>query len=244
MNQEIIVCEKGAVRYGRDSVVFHALDVCLKAGGFYYLTGPSGSGKSTFLKLLYLGIPLVEGRLRILGEDVRFGRSTQRARLRQEMGIVFQDFKLLPHLTVVENVALALRIRGLSGEKSDSQARELLAWVGVEAGERFPQELSGGEQQRAVIARAVIARPRVIIADEPTGSLDEEVALKVMYLFEELHKLGTTVILATHHRDLTTAFPHDILSIQDQSIVQEGVSQTLDRPFSFSFGHHGGGVGV
>lgn len=221
MNQPVVSFEKVSVRYADDSILFSSLDLSLKSGEFYYLTGPSGSGKSTFLKLLYMAIYPFEGRLQILGEDVRGATQGQKARLRQEMGIVFQDFKLLDHLTVVENVALALRIRGLEGPKSEAQGRELLNWVGVEGVERSPSSLSGGEKQRVAIARAVITRPRILIADEPTGSVDDETALKIFYLFEELHKIGTTVIVATHNRDLVTAFPHVTLTLDGGRVITE-----------------------
>jgi cell division transport system ATP-binding protein len=160
----------------------------------------------------------------------------QKARLRQEMGIVFQDFKLLNHLTILENVALALRIRGLEGPKSGAQAHELLRWLGIEETDRLPSTLSGGEQQRVAIARAVITRPKFLIADEPTGSVDDETALKIFYLFQELYKIGTTVLVATHSHDLMTAFPYPAFRIEEGKVIVETPSRSpFTRSASFSF---------
>ena len=229
MGQPIIHMQDIGARYGTSAPVFSKLNLQVGEGDFYYLVGESGSGKTSLLRLLYLSLTPFQGTFSLLGEDLRgpaggqksggqkfSGRKfgAQKARLRQEMGIVFQDFKLLDHLTVLENVAVSLRIRGLEGKRSLAQAQELLAWLGIEKTACVPSALSGGEKQRVAIARAIIARPRLLIADEPTNNIDDETAVKVFYLFEELHKIGTTVILATHSHDLVTAFPYPALRLE------------------------------
>ena len=215
MQQACAIFEGVGAHYESGVSLFQDVNLTLLPGEFYFLTGQSGVGKSTFLKMLYLEFTPTQGRLNLLGSEARGLSHIRKAELRQQMGIVFQDFKLLDHLTVLENVALALRIRGLHGEKSKAQAKELLSWVGITSFERYPSSLSGGEKQRVAIARAVISRPRLLVADEPTGNMDEETAIKIFYLFEELYKIGTTVVLATHSHDLITAFPHPTLLIQD-----------------------------
>jgi len=231
MGQPIIHMQDIGARYGTSAPVFSKLNLQVGEGDFYYLVGESGSGKTSLLRLLYLSLTPFQGTFSLLGEDLRgpaggqksggqkfSGRKfgAQKARLRQEMGIVFQDFKLLDHLTVLENVAVSLRIRGLEGKRSLAQAQELLAWLGIEKTACVPSALSGGEKQRVAIARAIIARPRLLIADEPTNNIDDETAVKVFYLFEELHKIGTTVILATHSHDLVTAFPYPALRLEGE----------------------------
>jgi cell division transport system ATP-binding protein len=236
MSQAIVSLEKIGLRYASQSFLFKSLDLQLDSGGFYYLTGPSGSGKTTLLRMLYMGLPPSEGQLHLFGMNAKNLLAFQKARLRQEMGIVFQDFKLLNHLTILENVALALRIRGLEGPKSGAQAHELLRWLGIEETDRSPSTLSGGEQQRVAIARAVITRPKFLIADEPTGSVDDETALKIFYLFEELYKIGTTVLVATHSHDLMTAFPYPAFRIEEGKVIIETPSRSpFPRPASFSF---------
>ncbi|HCI48426.1 MAG: cell division ATP-binding protein FtsE [Alphaproteobacteria bacterium RIFCSPLOWO2_01_FULL_45_8] len=194
---------KGNVR------LFSKLNLDIIEGGFYFLTGLSGAGKSTLLKLIYMGIPPTSGHLSLFGEDLSRIVPHSIAHIRRKMGIVFQDFRLLPHLTTVENVALPLKVRGVDPRKARQQAKELLAWVGLEdVLNSFPHTLSGGQQQRAAITRAVMGKPKLLLADEPTGNVDEEAARKILYLFEELHKSGTTVILATHNRSFAKEFHH------------------------------------
>lgn len=208
--------------YGQHTMLFKDLSFVLEAGGFYFLTGPSGSGKSSLLKLLYLGLMPTLGHVKLFGRDTDTMRPSQRIKARQDIGIVFQDFKLLDHLSVIENVALPLRIRGLDGFKSREQAKELLKWVGVDCLDANPQVLSGGEKQRVAIARAVIARPKLLLADEPTGNVDDQSALKLFHLFEELHKIGTTILLATHHKQLVESFPYPSFQLQDGAITFHG----------------------
>lgn len=189
--------------------LFFKLNLDIAEGGFYFLTGLSGAGKSTLLKLIYLGLSPTSGHLSLFGEDVSRIRPDMIPLIRRKIGIVFQDFRLLPHLTTLENVALPLKVRGIEGRKARQQAKDLLAWVGLEdVLNSLPHTLSGGQQQRAAITRAVMGKPKLLLADEPTGNVDEEAARKILYLFEELHKSGTTIILATHNRSFAKEFHH------------------------------------
>lgn len=175
----------------------------LPAGSFYFLTGPSGAGKSTLLKLMYMGMRPTVGNIQLFGKDILHMPSNQLPRLRRRVGVVFQDFRLLPHLSIVENVALPLRLAGASEVQIHAHVPELLQWVGL--GDHLhakPLALSGGQQQRVAIARAVINRPALLLADEPTGNVDDEIGFRLMHLFVELNKLGTTVVIASHNKQL------------------------------------------
>lgn len=227
--QAVVTFDQVGLSYEREKTLFKGIDLVLEAGKFYFLTGSSGSGKSSFLKLIYAGLSPTWGKVTVFNRDSRTLSPAQRALLRQNIGIVFQDFKLMDHLTVIENVALPLRIRGLEGPKSRKQAKELLSWVGVEAFDAYPRSLSGGEKQRVAIARAVIARPKLLLADEPTGNVDEQSAVKLLYLFEELHKIGTTIVVATHNLDLISKLPHPTLYLQNKTLVM--MSSTFSSTF-------------
>lgn len=201
--QNISLTFKGNVR------LFSKLNLDITEGGFYFLTGLSGAGKSTLLKLIYMGLAPTSGHLSLFGENVSHINPDMVPLMRRKIGIVFQDFRLLPHLTTIENVALPLKVRGIDGRKARQQAKELLTWVGLEdVLNSFPHTLSGGQQQRAAITRAVMGKPKLLLADEPTGNVDEEAARKILYLFEELHKSGTTIVLATHNRSFAKEFHH------------------------------------
>lgn len=168
-------------------------------GSFHFLTGPSGAGKTTLLKLLYLDHLPKRGRLRLFGEDpATLGRADV-PRLRRRIGVVFQEFRLLDHMTVVQNIALPLRVAGHRLEDYHADVMELVKWVGLKARtEAYPRELSAGEKQRAAIARAVINSPDLILADEPTGNVDPEMGARILRLLIELNRLGKTVLIATH----------------------------------------------
>jgi cell division transport system ATP-binding protein len=193
-------------------------------GEFVYLTGPSGAGKSTILRLLSLAVRPMQGSLLLFGQHTRGLNYLARQQIRQRLGIVFQDFRLIEDMSILENVALPLKIRGLSTVKSLEQSAELLRWVGLQQVHRFPSSLSGGEKQRVAIARAVIARPKILLADEPTGNIDDETALKLFYLFEELHKVGTTIIFATHSHILMERFPHPVFEIRNGRIMSKNLT--------------------
>ena len=179
-------------------VTFHVLP-----GSFHFLTGPSGAGKSSLLRLLFMSLRPSRGLIFVFGENVADLPRPGRAALRRRIGIVFQDFRLLDHLTTWENVALPLRVMGKKESDYAEDVTDLLRWVGL--GERihaYPEILSGGEKQRAAIARAVITRPELLLADEPTGNVDPAIGNRLLRLFVELNRLGTSVILATHDYSL------------------------------------------
>ena len=192
-----------ALRYDGGGDVLRDVSFHLRPGSFHFLTGPSGSGKTSLLRLLFMSIQPTRGNIQILGQDASRIIPAKRANLRRRIGIVFQDFRLLDHLTTWENVALPLRVTGkhLSDYKED--VTDLLQWVGL--GDRmhsFPHVLSGGEKQRAAIARAVINKPELLLADEPTGNVDPQMARRLLRLFIELNRLGTSVVIATHDHQL------------------------------------------
>ncbi len=215
--------EAVGLRYQRSGVrmatsaepeVLHDIDFALQPGGFRWLLGPSGSGKTSLLRLLYLAVRPTRGRLILLDTDVTKAPRQALPALRQRIGVVFQDFRLLPHLSAFDNVALPLRIAGRSEGQIRADVGELLRWVGLSRHlEARPATLSGGEQQRVAIARAVIARPALLLADEPTGNLDDGQAERLMQLFKEMNRIGTTVIVATHNETLVARHPATALRI-------------------------------
>jgi len=195
--------ENVGMRYGAGPEVLRDVSFMLEAGSFTFLTGLSGAGKTTLLKLIYVAEPPSRGLITLFGRDLATARRSEFPALRRRIGVVFQDFRLLDHLSAFDNVALPLRIAGVRAADYAHDVEELLTWVGL--GDRMqarPPTLSGGEQQRVAIARAVVARPDLLIADEPTGNVDAEIGDRLIRLFAELNRLGTTVLIATHDRAL------------------------------------------
>jgi cell division transport system ATP-binding protein len=198
--------ENVGMRYGGGPEVLRDVSFDLTAGAFTFLTGLSGAGKTTLLKLISLAEPPSRGLITLFGEELATAKRRDLPALRRRIGVVFQDFRLLSHLSAYDNVALPLRLAGKREADYTKDVRELLSWVGL--GDRLtarPATLSGGEQQRVAIARAVVARPDLLIADEPTGNVDPEMGAKLIRLFAELNRLGTTVLIATHDRALVEA---------------------------------------
>jgi cell division transport system ATP-binding protein len=188
--------------------VLRDLSFTLSEGVFRWLLGPSGAGKTSLLRLMYLAARPTRGRLSILGADVANMPRRRLPRLRRRIGVVFQDFRLLTHLSAFDNVALPLRLAGRPEGQVRADVGEMLRWVGLaKKTTARPQELSGGEQQRVAIARAVVVRPSLLLADEPTGNLDEVQAERLMQLFKEMNRLGTTVVVATHNDALVSRHP-------------------------------------
>jgi len=203
----VVRFENVGLRYGLGPEVLRDLSFSIDPHSFQFLTGPSGAGKSSLLRLLYLARKPTRGLITMFGQDVATLSKDALAGLRRRVGIVFQDFRLLEHMTTYENVALPLRVLGKDEASYREEVIELLRWVGL--GERMlalPPILSGGEKQRAAIARAVIARPQLLLADEPTGNVDPVLARRLLRLFVELHKSGTAVIIATHDIALMDLF--------------------------------------
>lgn len=204
----IIEFENIGLRYGADAEVLCDISVSLATGGFYFLTGASGAGKTSLLRLLYLAQRPSRGVLKLFGEDVVMMHRSRLPGFRRRIGVVFQDFRLVPHLSSYDNVALPLRLAGLGEREIADPVEEMLAWVGLDTrAHALPASLSGGEQQRVAIARAVIGRPDILVADEPTGNVDPEMAKRLMGLFEALNRLGTTIVIATHDLPLISMIP-------------------------------------
>jgi len=205
--------------------VVRDLSFSVEAQSFQFLTGPSGAGKTTLLRLMLLSLKPTRGIIRIFGQDASTLDKDAITALRRRVGVVFQDFRLLDHLTTYENVALPLRVMGRSETGYRAEVVELLRWVGL--GERMnalPAVLSGGEKQRAAIARALIGRPELLLADEPTGNVDPGLARRLLRLFVELHKSGTAVVIATHDLALMDQF-----SEARRLVVGDGRLQVFDR---------------
>ena len=209
----IVQFENVGLRYGAQDgglggETLSDVSFTLNSGAFYFLTGASGAGKTSLLKLLYLAQRPSRGVIRLFGEDMVLSPRDRLPGFRRRIGVVFQDFRLVPHLSVAENVALPLRVAGLPAADIERPVREMLAWVGLSAhADARPATLSGGEQQRVAIARAVINRPEMLVADEPTGNVDPDMAERLLHLFDALNKLGTTVVVATHDLHLIGRIP-------------------------------------
>ncbi|MCB1481385.1 MAG: cell division ATP-binding protein FtsE [Rhodobiaceae bacterium] len=201
--------ENVGLRYGMGPEVLSDISFNIPAGSFQFLTGPSGAGKTTLLRLLFLALKPTRGLINIFGQDASALSLGTLPAIRRRIGIVFQDFRLLDHLTTYENVALPLRVIGQSEPGYRKDVEELLQWVGLDHRmDAYPPVLSGGEKQRAAIARAVIAQPDLLLADEPTGNVDPTLARRLLRLFSELHRLGTTVVIATHDIALMDQYEH------------------------------------
>jgi cell division transport system ATP-binding protein len=195
------------LRYGVGSEILRDLNFQIRPSSFQFLTGPSGAGKTSLLRLLFLALKPTRGLMTLFGHDVSRLDKDALASLRRRIGLVFQDFRLIDHLTTYENVALPLRVIGRREEEYRSEVIELLRWVGL--GDRIwalPPVLSGGEKQRAAIARAVIGRPELLLADEPTGNVDPSLAQRLLRLFVELNRSGTSIVIATHDIALMDQF--------------------------------------
>jgi len=205
-----------AIKYGRGSDVLRDVSFHLAPGSFHFLTGPSGAGKTSLLRLLFLSVHPTRGSFQLFGQEVAKVSAAHRAQLRRRIGIVFQDFRLLDHMTTWENVALPLRVVGKRIDDYREDVTDLLQWVGL--GDRmhaYPSILSGGEKQRAAIARAVIAKPELLLADEPTGNVDPQMARRLLRLFIELNRLGTSVVIATHDHQLMRQFKAPKLELHE-----------------------------
>lgn len=222
---DIVRFENVGMRYRLGAEVLHDVSFSLKAGSFHFLTGPSGAGKSSLMRLMYLSHRPSRGSISMFGRDVSTVPRAELAALRRRIGVVFQDFRLIDHLSALDNVALPLRIAGAKEGQIRDHVAELLRWVGLDGQiDDKPTTLSGGEQQRVAIARAVIARPQILLADEPTGNVDDEIAIRLMYLLEELNKIGTTVMVATHNESLIERFPHPCFHLEGGVLSGPGIA--------------------
>jgi len=209
---DIVQFDNVGLRYGAGKEILSDISFTLYPGSFYFLTGASGAGKTSMLKLLYLAQRPSRGAIRMFGTDVI---TLPRARLpafRRRLGVVFQDFRLVAHLSAFDNIALPLRVSGVRESELAKPVADMLEWVGLaDRADARPATLSGGEQQRVAIARAVIGRPDMLVADEPTGNVDPEMAVRLLRLFEALNRLGTTVVVATHDLHLLKKVPESLI---------------------------------
>jgi cell division transport system ATP-binding protein len=199
--------------------VLSDINLHIQPGSFYFITGASGTGKSSLLKLMYLALIPSRGHVQLFDEDISRAGRRKLLEVRRRIGVVFQDFRLLGNLSIFDNVALPLRITGNDETRIRSNVSELLKWVVL--GSRLndsPDTLSGGEQQRVAIARAVISKPALLLADEPTGNVDDRIAYRLLRLFEELHRTGTAVVVATHNDTLVRRFSHPVLILEDNML--------------------------
>ena len=199
------------------------LSLTIDKGEFMFLTGPSGAGKSTLLRLLLREDLPSEGRLTVAGHDLSELRGAEVQAYRRGVGFVFQDFRLIPRFTVFQNVAFVMRVLGVARGVQQRKTFQVLKWVGLQHRmNAFPEELSGGEQQRIAIARALVNDPQLVLADEPTGNLDPDLSLDIMNLFREINARGTTVIVATHDRELIQRVGRRAVSLDHGAIVEVG----------------------
>jgi cell division transport system ATP-binding protein len=212
----LIRFEHVGLRYGIGPEVLGDISFSLEPGSFHFLNGPSGAGKTSLLSLLYLGRMPTRGIVTMFDQNVAALSRKHLASIRRRIGVVFQDFRLLENLSAFDNVALPLRIQGKQEKEIRNNVDELLEWVGLgDHKHSLPNTMSGGQQQRIAIARAVITRPRILLADEPTGNLDDEIGYRLMNLFEQLNRMGTTIVIATHSEALIQRFTHKRMVLEN-----------------------------
>lgn len=214
--------ENVGMRYGTGPEILRDVTFDLASGSFHFLVGASGAGKSTLLKLMYLAHRPTRGLITVFDRDLASIPRSELPDIRRRIGVVFQDFRLLNHLSAFDNVALPLRVRGAREDVVRKHVGELLSWVGLaDQVDALPPTLSGGQKQRVAIARAVISRPNLLLADEPTGNVDDTIAVRLLYLFEEMNRLGTTVVIATHNKSLVERFGHPVMRLRDGHIEEQ-----------------------
>ena len=223
----IVRFEGVGMRYGRSPEVLQDVSFELTPGSFHFLTGPSGAGKSSLLKLIYLAHRPSRGRVSLFGRDVLEVARRDAPALRRRIGVVFQEYRLLDHVSVFDNAALPLRLAGHKPASYQGDVAELLTWVGL--GRRFnalPPTLSGGEKQRLAIARAVVGRPDLVIADEPTGNIDRAMGVRILRLLTELNKLGATILVASHDQDLVARSGMPVMELDQGRLSWRGAAGT------------------
>jgi len=208
--------------YGNGITAIHDLSVQIEQGEFVYVVGPSGAGKSTFMRLMYREVLPTKGTVSVGDFDINEMKEKNVPFLRRQVGVVFQDFKLLPTLTVFENIAYAMEVLEKSTRQIEARVEEVLKLVKLEhKTDMYPNELSGGEQQRVAIARAIANMPRVLVADEPTGNLDPDTSAGIMKILETINAQGTTIIMATHNSEIVNKYKHRVIVIDDGRITRD-----------------------
>ncbi|WP_042350821.1 cell division ATP-binding protein FtsE [Bacillus massiliigorillae] len=208
--------------YPNGVIAVNGISVKIKKGEFVYVVGPSGAGKSSFIKMMYREEKPTSGTITVNGVSLAKIRNSKVPIFRRNIGVVFQDFKLLPTLTVYENIAFALEVIEIEPKEIKERVMEVLDLVGLKHKARMiSTDLSGGEQQRVSIARAIVNKPKVVIADEPTGNLDPETSWEIMNIFEEVNKRGTTVVMATHNKEIVDNLRHRVIAIESGKIIRD-----------------------
>jgi cell division transport system ATP-binding protein len=221
----VVRLENIGKRYGGGAPILGDVSLELQPGGFYFLTGTSGVGKTTLLRIIYLAEEPSRGKLTLFDRDAATLDRAARTALRRRIGIVFQDFRLIDELSARENVALPLRVTGAPEQQINDNVAELLRWVGLSGRiDALAATLSGGERQRVAIARAIIRRPELLIADEPTGNVDDDIALLLVRVFERINRLGTTVLIATHDIAFARQFEHRRYHLDQGMLLEAGTS--------------------
>ena len=217
----MIKFEHVGLRYGVGPEVLSDVNFALEPGSFHFLSGKSGAGKTSLMSLLYLGRRPTRGLVSMFGQNIGQMNRHELKQIRQRIGVVFQDFRLLNHMSAFDNIALPLRIAGQSEKEIKANVDELMDWVGLgDHRHMLPNTMSGGQQQRVAIARAVITRPRLLLADEPTGNLDDEIGMRLMNLFDQLNRMGTTVVIASHNMMLMEKFSQHSRLLLDKGQVR------------------------
>lgn len=218
---EVLRFDDVSLRYGRNPETLRDLSFTLAPGSFHFVTGASGAGKSSLLKMIYLAARPSKGLIHLFGQDVTRVAPKHLPMLRRRIGVVFQDFRLIEHMSAFDNAALPLRIAGRKPESYRDDVAELMAWVGLqERAHALPPTLAGGEKQRLAIARAVVGRPDILLADEPTGNVDPAMSLKLLRLFVEMNRMGTTVLIATHDQDMVARSGKPVLHLVQGRLVE------------------------
>jgi cell division transport system ATP-binding protein len=229
-DRSVLVLHDVTKRYPNGKVALRDVDLSIPEGDFVFLVGPSGAGKSTLIKLLIRDEIATRGEVVLDGHDLARLPRRQVPRIRRKIGIVFQDFKLLPKKSVWENVAFALEVTGTPGRRVRPAVDRVLALVGLTAQARqLPSQLSGGEQQRTAIARALVHDPRLIIADEPTGNLDPLISWEIIQLLLRINELGVTVLMATHNADVVTALRKRVVALEEGRVIRDEIGGTYHR---------------
>jgi cell division transport system ATP-binding protein len=229
-DKAVIVLHDVTKRYPNGKIALHAVDLVVPEGDFVFLVGPSGAGKSTLIKLLIRDEIATRGDVVLDGQDLSRISRRQVPKMRRKIGIIFQDFKLLPSKTVWENVAFALEVTGTPRRKVKPAVDRVLALVGLTAQARqTPNQLSGGEQQRTAIARALVHDPRVIIADEPTGNLDPLISWEIIQLLQRINELGVTILMATHNAEVVTALRKRVVALEEGRVTRDELAATYHR---------------
>lgn len=222
MSNKIVRLNRVGMRYGAERSALDNVSFDLEKGEFAYVTGINGAGKTTLLKLLFAMEKASEGSIVVNNRDISQLPKSKVFQYRREVGFVFQDFKLLPDLTIFDNVSLPLEVRSMTKSEVEYRVRGVLSLVGLaDRAKDYPQMLSGGEQQRIAIARSIIGKPFLLLADEPTGNLDSRTAKEIMSLFMEINDMGTTVLIATHDDHLMEEFPSRVIELKGGRIISD-----------------------